>query len=50
LLYDPKDYPKMITMRKMIDILSPEERSEIFLDRLLKTASNDEFLKNLAKG
>jgi len=50
LLYAKTDYPKIATMRKMIDILSPEERSEVFLDRLLKAASNAEFLKNLGKG
>ncbi|MCX6724770.1 MAG: transcription termination factor Rho [Candidatus Shapirobacteria bacterium] len=50
LLYDKKDYPKIITMRKMIDMLGAEERTEIFLDRLAKTKSNEEFLKNLNQG
>jgi transcription termination factor Rho len=47
LLYDKKDYPKIITMRKMIDMLGAEERTEIFLERLSKTKNNEEFLKNL---
>lgn len=47
LLYDKKIYPKVITMRKMIDMLGPDERTEILLDRLNKTKNNEEFLKNL---
>jgi transcription termination factor Rho len=50
LLYDKKDYPKIITMRRMIDILGADERTEIFLERLGKTKSNEEFLKTLNKG
>jgi transcription termination factor Rho len=49
LLYAPEDYPKIMTMRKMIDILGPEERNEIFIERLLKAPTNAEFLKNLGK-
>jgi len=47
LLYDKKDYQKIVTLRKMIDMLGAEERTEIILDRLSKTKSNAEFLKNL---
>ena len=47
LLYDPKIYPKIITMRRMIDMLGAEERTEIIIGRLLKTKSNLEFLKTL---
>ena len=50
LLYDKKDYQKIVTLRKMIDMLGAEERTEIFLDRLAKTKSNEEFLKNLNQG
>jgi transcription termination factor Rho len=50
LLYDKKDYPKIITMRKMIDMLGAEERTEILLDRLSKTKNNEEFLKSLNQG
>jgi len=50
LLYDQKDYPKIITMRRMIDILGADERTEILLERLAKTKSNEEFLKTLNKG
>ena len=48
LLYDKKDYPKIVTLRKMIDMLGAEERTEIILERLSKTKSNQEFLKNLS--
>jgi len=50
LLYDPKLYPKIITMRRMVDMLGPEERTEIIIERLSKTKSNEEFLKTLNKG
>ena len=50
LLYDKKDYPKIITMRKMVDMLGADERTEIILERLSKTKNNEEFLKNLSHG
>jgi len=50
LLYDKKDYPKIITMRKMVDMLGADERTEIILERLSKTKSNEEFLKTLSQG
>lgn len=50
LLYDKKIYPKIITMRKMLDMLGADERTEIFLERLVKTKSNEEFLKTLNQG
>jgi transcription termination factor Rho len=49
LLYDPKIYPKIITMRRMVDMLGAEERTEIIIERLLKTKNNEEFLKTLNK-
>jgi len=50
LLYDKKIYDKIVTMRRMVDILGPEERLEVFLERLRKTKSNKEFLEALNKG
>jgi transcription termination factor Rho len=50
LLYDKKVYPKIITMRKMVDMLGADERTELFIERLVKTKSNAEFLKTLNKG
>lgn len=50
LLYDPKIYPKIITMRRMIDMLEAEERTQLIIERLSKTEDNLEFLKTLNKG
>jgi len=37
-------------MRKMVDMLGADERTEIILERLSKTKSNEEFLKTLSQG
>jgi transcription termination factor Rho len=50
LLLSEKDLKKVSTMRRMIDMLGPEERTGIFVERLSKTATNEEFLENLGKG
>jgi len=50
LLYEPKLYEKIVTMRRMIDILSPEERTGLFIEKLKKTKTNKEFLESLNKG
>jgi transcription termination factor Rho len=47
LLYDKKIYSKIITLRKMVDMMGAEERTSILLEKLSKTKSNEEFLKNL---
>ena len=44
-----EDYKKIVTMRRMISVLNPDERTEILIDRLSKTTSNAEFLEGLAK-
>jgi transcription termination factor Rho len=47
----PEDvYKKVVTMRRMIDMLSPEERTAILIERLMKTETNEEFLDSLGKG
>ena len=50
LLFDKKTFEKIVTMRRMIDILNPDERTEVIVDRLRKTKSNKEFLESLTKG
>lgn len=50
LIYDEKIYPKIMTMRRMVDMLGANERTEIILERLSKSKSNEEFLKTLNKG
>lgn len=47
LLFDEETYRKMVTMRRMLGLISPGERTEVFLDRLAKTSSNKEFLDSL---
>ena len=49
LLFSAEEYHKIVTMRRMISVLNPDERTEVLLDRLSKTASNKEFLESLAK-
>lgn len=50
LLLNEKDLKKVSTMRRMIDMLGPEERTSILIERLLKTKNNEEFLETLGKG
>ena len=47
LLFKEEYYKQMVILRRMIGILGENERTEIFLDRLSKTESNEEFLNNL---
>ena len=47
LLFKEEYYKQMIIMRRMIGILGENERTEIFLERLSKTESNEEFLSSL---
>jgi len=50
LLYSPEDYPTIVTLRRMFDLISEGERTETVLERLKKTDTNKEFLASLAKG
>ncbi len=50
LLFDPKDYEKIITLRRMLDVLGKDERTQLVLERLGKTKSNKDFLETLKKG
>ena len=50
LVYGKEVYPRIITMRKMLDMLDANERTEIFLGRLEKVKSNAEFIKSLKNG
>ncbi len=42
-------YTRIVTMRRMMDMLGPDERTSIFVERLGKTKSNEEFLEALGK-
>lgn len=50
LLYGEEDMPKVVTMRRMVDLIPEQERTETFLERLKRTKSNKEFLETLSKG
>lgn len=49
LLYGPENYEKVVTLRRMLDILNEDERTESLLERLRKTENNQEFLDQLKK-
>jgi len=49
-LYDKKIFDKVMMMRRIIDIMNPDERTEMFVNRLKKTKTNLEFLETLNKG
>jgi transcription termination factor Rho len=49
LLLGEKDYKKIVTMRRMMDVLGPDERTQILVERLSQTDTNEQFLNNLGK-
>ena len=49
-ILDELVYKKIVTMVRMIDMLNPDERTEVLVERLKKTASNQEFLESLGQG
>lgn len=49
LLLSEKDLKKVVTMRRMLDMLSPEERTSILIERLGKIETNESFLDGLGK-
>ena len=49
LLFDETTYRKVVTMRRMLDVLGPDERTEILIERLSKLDTNKEFVDNLGK-
>jgi len=50
LLLDEKSLAKIVTMRRMLDMLGSDERTEALIERLSKTEDNKEFLDALGKG
>jgi transcription termination factor Rho len=42
-------YKKIVTMRRMMDMLGSDERTSILVERLGKSATNEEFLEALGK-
>jgi transcription termination factor Rho len=50
LLYDKSIYDQIITLRRMIDLLGREERTQVLIEKLKKTKTNEEFLEKLTQG
>jgi len=49
LLYDKKIFDRIMMLRRIIDVMNPDERTEMIVDRLHKTKNNLEFLEKLNK-
>jgi transcription termination factor Rho len=49
LLYDKEDLPKIVTMRRMLDLMNDDERTELFLQKLRETEDNKTFLNSLTQ-
>ncbi len=49
LLIGEKDMPMIVRLRRMLDMLSDDERTEALIDRLNKSENNKEFLEMLTK-
>jgi len=49
-LFGPDQLKKINTMRRMLTMLNEDERTDIVIQQLEKTETNEEFLKNLGKG
>lgn len=47
LLYEKEVYPKIVTLRRMLDLLQEGERTETILERLKRTKTNTEFLATM---
>lgn len=47
LLYGKETLAKIVTLRRMIDMVHDDERTETLLGRLAKTENNEEFLESL---
>ena len=50
LLFGETMMRKIITMRRMLEVLSDEERTALLIERLMKTKSNKEFIETLGRG
>ncbi|MDO8551636.1 MAG: transcription termination factor Rho [bacterium] len=50
LLYGKDVYPKIIVLRRMVDMLGQEEKTDVFIERLRKAKNNKEFLETLKQG
>ena len=49
LILSEKQYKKIVTMRRMIDMLGDDERTSLLIEKLSKTENNEEFLETLGQ-
>ena len=49
LLLSEEAYKKITTMRRMMDMLGPDERTSILVEKLASTENNEEFLDSLGR-
>ncbi|MEK7092760.1 MAG: transcription termination factor Rho, partial [Patescibacteria group bacterium] len=49
LLFDEDKLKKVVTMRRMLDMLGHEERTSVLIERLSATDTNEDFLDGLGK-
>lgn len=47
LFFKAEELQKRIVLRRMLSLLSDEERTQVFVDKLQKTKSNEDFLENM---
>ncbi len=47
LLFDDETYKAIVTLGRMLSMLNDSERTEVLVDRLIKTNSNKEFLETM---
>jgi len=50
LLFSNSDYQSVVLMRRMLDVLNDDERSQLVIDKMKKHKSNKEFLASLKEG
>lgn len=50
LLYSKDDLPKVHTLRRMLEMVNEDERTETLLERLKKSETNKDFLASLGSG
>ena len=50
LLYTKKEAEKVLTLRRMIDLLDDKEATQVLIERMRKTKTNEEFLESLSSG
>ena len=50
LLYTKREAEKVITLRRMIDLLDSNEATPVVVEKMKKTKSNEEFLDTLSNG